>query len=111
MYSPELLSQARKRNPVYRSSSASEHDHRHHSESATDTNEKAADYDDIQISPSTFMSMCPALLVQLEQRSCVEQAELADHAALAKHSEAPEFKKTEIGSYCKLKAKILFPNA
>lgn len=31
----------------------------------------------VQITPSIFMSMCPALLVQIEQGSCNEQSDVA----------------------------------
>lgn len=38
----------------------------------------------VQITPSIFMSMCPALLVQIEQGACNEQAPVA-----ADHSQRP----------------------
>lgn len=116
MYSPDSLKQAHKRNPVYRSSSASEHDqHQHHSDSTTDINDNDFSVSNIQISPSTFLNMCPALLVQIEQGSCVDRAEhdeqaernqytehteQAENAEHARHAETPSEKKKEISSQC-----------
>lgn len=75
MYAPDQLNSGHKSNPIYRSSVAPQndehHQHKHHHQ------HENADYHDadlsisnIQITPSALMSMCPALLVQIEQGSC-----------------------------------------
>lgn len=65
------------RNRIYQSSMKSIH-HRNSRTSTTDDTLTEHDHDDsavsnIQITPTTFMSMCPALLVQIEQRSCIDR--------------------------------------
>lgn len=70
MYSPDALNSTSKINPIYRSSAAHEQDeshdhHQHHHENAED--ERDYSISNIQITPSVFMNMCPALLVQIEQ--------------------------------------------
>lgn len=64
MYVPDMLNNS-KTHPIYRSSAAESETHQH------DDNEFSVS--NIQISPSAFMSMCPALLVQIEQGSCGER--------------------------------------
>ncbi|XP_031638568.1 zinc transporter ZIP10 isoform X2 [Contarinia nasturtii] len=78
MYSPDALNNTHKNNPIYRSSSdsvAAEHQHQHHHQHHSDDKIEDADHSisNIQITPTAFMNMCPALLVQIEQGSCAEQ--------------------------------------
>lgn len=75
MYSPDALNITSKSNPIYRSSSTPEHDddehqHGHHHQHSDDETDYSIS--NIQITPSAFMNMCPALLVQIEQGSCSE---------------------------------------
>lgn len=76
MYSPDQLNSGHKTNPIYRSSVAPEngehhqqHKH-HHQHENVDYNDGDFGISNIQITPSALMSMCPALLVQIEQGSC-----------------------------------------
>lgn len=68
------------------------------------------DLANIRITPATFMNMCPALLVQIEQRSCKEdQGKHADESIVEhddghhhdhQHRTEPTTKK-DISTYCK----------
>lgn len=75
MYQPDALN---KSHPIYRSSPASEgENHQHHQRHADEPNEESDfSISNIQITPAAFMSMCPALLVQIEQGSCTEQYDM-----------------------------------
>lgn len=106
MYAPDQLNSGHKTNPIYRSSVAPEndehHQHKHHHQ------HENADYNDavdlsisnIQITPSALMSMCPALLVQIEQGSCSD----ASAARIQQQQQQPTPKKEikEISSFGKL---------
>lgn len=67
---PEAFNNSQKRNPAYRSSLANEHDHQH--EISNDHGDDLS-FSNIQITPTEFLYMCPALLLQIEQRSCAEE--------------------------------------
>lgn len=101
-------------NPIYRSISTAtkrdsrsivdddsnnhqQHEHDDDSEVNGEGDRIAADFNvaNVQITPDTFLSMCPALLVQIEQGSCIErQNEATETGAEAdpiiqpKHTEA-----------------------
>lgn len=75
IYDPKALNNtANKQSEIYHADSGDE---------KTKNSEKPLEFDDadenlenlsnIQITPSTFMNMCPALLVQIEQRACQDQ--------------------------------------
>lgn len=92
LYVPEPVNETQ-RNPIYRSTSAvskrnsrsvadddSNHgaQHEHEDEDESHNNEGrqiATDFNvaNVKITPDTFLSICPALLVQIEQGSCVER--------------------------------------
>lgn len=75
MYSPDALNGTNKNNPIYRSSAVSENDeHQNHHHQHSGDKHEDVDYSisNIQITPTAFMNMCPALLVQIEQGSCSE---------------------------------------
>lgn len=82
MYSPDQLNSGHKTSPIYRSSVAPEndesshqHQHKHHHQhESADYNDADFGISNIQITPSALMSMCPALLVQIEQGSCNDAA-------------------------------------
>lgn len=59
---------------MYRSSLATEHDHHHSGHGDEDADDLSVS--NIQITPSVFMHMCPALLLQIEQGSCAEPMEV-----------------------------------
>lgn len=82
MYAPDQLNSGNKANPIYRSSVAPEkdeqHQHNHHHQhDNTDHNDVDFSISNIQITPSALMSMCPALLVQIEQGLCAIDATAA----------------------------------
>lgn len=76
IYDPKALNgSASKPSPIYHSSIAPENagadQKQNEPAKRTDVGDLSLDdLSNIQISPSTFMNMCPALLVQIEQRSC-----------------------------------------
>lgn len=76
MYAPDQLNAEHRTNPIYRSSVAPENDdhhqhkHHHHQHESADYNEADFSISNIQITPQNLLSMCPALLVQIEQGSC-----------------------------------------
>lgn len=107
MYSPDALNDTNKNNPIYRSSVAKEnkeHQNHHHQQHSSDTNEDV-DYSvsNIQITPSAFMNMCPALLVQIEQGSCSESYDVPTQAS----ESLPRKKPNEITSFGKDKYAIV----
>lgn len=69
-FNPEAFNNSQKRNPAYRSSLAIENDHQ--PESGNDHGDNLS-FSNIQITPTEFLYMCPALLLQIEQRSCAEE--------------------------------------
>lgn len=81
MYSPDQFNYTQKSNPVYRSSVAPENDDHQHHHSDDDENDDDTEFSvsNIQITPSALMSMCPALLVQIEQGSCTEEPTIAPY--------------------------------
>lgn len=109
-----------KQSPIYHSSVDSANDEANHkqhdSTKRTDVGDVEASLDDlsnIQITPTTFMNMCPALLVQIEQRACkddelgVRSNNAADdeheddnHGGHShRHSEPKQSKQKEISAY------------
>lgn len=118
MYMADVLNGTQKSNPIYRSSLAAdneEHEHQHqhqhkhehehgheHQHQHTDAKSDDTDFSvsNIQITPSAFMSMCPALLVQIEQGSCSEQYETPTPAS---PPSLPTARKqiNEISGFCK----------
>lgn len=125
MYMPDVLNSTQKINPIYRSSSATEnaehehqhqhqhdhahehehqheHQHHHHSEDKNDDFELS----NIQITPDAFLSMCPALLVQIEQGSCSEQYDTPAPTPTPAFASAPALPTprkqiNEISGFCK----------
>lgn len=82
LYVPEPVKKTQQ-NPIYRSRRATnerdsrsvaqhEHDDVHHNDESSQT---ATEFNpaNVQITPDTFLSLCPALLVQIEQGSCNER--------------------------------------
>lgn len=76
MYAPDQLNAEHRANPIYRSSVAPENDdhhqhkHHHHQHENADYHDADLSISNIQITPQNLLSMCPALLVQIEQGSC-----------------------------------------
>lgn len=91
LYVPEPVNTTQQ-NPIYKSSMATskrgsrsvvdhDHDHDNDDEHPSDKDSQlATDFNaaNVQITPDTFLSMCPALLVQIEQGSCNERHNEAD---------------------------------
>lgn len=101
IYDPEALnSSTHKHNPIYRSFSESESENAHRQQYESSTNSNNDDdltISNIQITPSTFMKMCPALLVQIEQNSCVEH--LHDENEVRQTAKHIEGGKKEISTF------------
>lgn len=87
LYVPEPVSKTQQ-NPIYRSSNAENkrdtrslddddrinHQHQHdHDDERLEDHQTDFNVANVQITPETFLSMCPALLVQIEQGSCIER--------------------------------------
>lgn len=104
MYAPDQLNSGHKTNPIYRSSVAPEnepdhqHQHKHHQHQHehADYNDADLSVSNIQITPSALMSMCPALLVQIEQGSCSDAT-----AAPIQQQPTPKKETKEISSFGK----------
>lgn len=110
---PDVLNGTQKINPIYRSSSATEnaehehqhqhdhaheHEHQHEHQHHHHSGDKNDDFElsNIQITPNAFLSMCPALLVQIEQGSCSEQYDTPAPAL-----PTPRKQINEISGFCK----------
>lgn len=85
IYDPKALNgSTSKQSHIYHSSIAPENastdQNQNESTKRKDPEDTEASLDDlsnIKITPNTFMNMCPALLVQLEQRSCRDDEEIS----------------------------------
>lgn len=84
LYAPEPVNRSQQY-PIYRSTKVSnrrssrslgDDSDRHHGENDSNLKiDSTTEFDvaKVQITPDTFLSMCPALLVQIEQGSCIER--------------------------------------
>lgn len=87
MYIPDQLNNTEKTNPIYRSSVAPDnddqqqhhhqhqHQHHHHHHQHNEIDEMDFSVSNVQITPTALLSMCPALLVQIEQGACMDAPE------------------------------------